>query len=338
MAAALIWAARRGATVRLLLDGFGTGPLPRRLRQCLARGGVQLLFFRPERRLLNLDRQRLRRLHRKVAVIDGRVGFVGGINILDDVDGPGERPRYDYALRVEGPVVEDLRRLVAHEWRSTAWSQLKRGWRRVPPLATSPQPMGESRAALVVRDNVRHRHAIETAYLQAIGEAREELILANAYFLPGRRLREALLAAAGRGVRVILLLQSSIDNPLVYFANQVLYGPFLAAGVEIHEYRSGFMHAKVAVVDGEWLTVGSSNIDPVSLLAAREANLLVRDRGLAGLLRRDLLRHIQRDAQPVARADWGRQPWWRAALPWLSYQAVRLMLGLTGYGGKAYLE
>ncbi len=338
MAAALIWAARRGVKVRVLLDGFGAGGLPRRLRQCLARGGVQLLFFRPERRLFTLDRQRLRRLHRKVVVVDGRVAFVGGINILDDADSPGERPRYDYALRVEGPVVGDLRQLVAREWRTTAWSQLRRGWIRVAPLDDLPEPVGESLAALVVRDNVRHRHAIEAAYLAAIEGAREEILLANAYFLPGRRLRQALLAAAGRGVRVTLLLQGRIEYALVHFATQLLFEPLLAAGVGIHAYQAGFMHAKVAVIDGEWLTVGSSNFDPVSLLAAREANLLVRDRGLAGLLRRDLLRHIARDALPVERIDPGRRPLWQRALPWLSYQVVRALLGLTGYGGKDYLE
>jgi len=338
VSAALIWAARRGVTVRVLLDGFGAGDLPRRLRLCLERGGVQLLFFRPERWLLSLDRHRLRRMHRKVVVLDGRMAFVGGINILDDVDRPDERPRYDYALRVEGPVVEDLRRLVAREWRSTAWSQLRRGWRRVPPLASTPGPAGPSRAALVVRDNVRHRRAIEAAYLRAIAEARDEIIIANAGFLPGRRFRAALLAAAERGVRVILLLQGRVETALQHFATQLLYGPLLAAGVAIHEYQAGFIHAKVAVVDGEWMTVGSSNLDPFSLLTAREANLLVRDRGLAGLLRRDLLRHIQHEALPVTRADQGRQPWWRAALPWLSYQLVRILLGVTGYGGKDYLE
>lgn len=338
VAAALIWAARRGVRVQLLLDGFGARDLPARLRQQLDRAGVRLLFFRPDHRLFAVNHQRLYRLHRKLAVVDGRVGFVGGINIIDDRSNPGMDPRRDYAVRVEGPLVHDLRRQAAGLWRSTCRGQLKRAWLRIPGEVEVPPRSGGQSAALVIRDTFRHRRSIEAAYLRAIDEARKEVLIANAYFLPGRRFRHRLLDAARRGVRVVLLLQGQIENPLQHHAVHALYRPLLQAGVAIYEYQPGFMHAKVAVVDQRWLTVGSSNIDPLSLLTAREANVLVRDEGLAAELRADLLRLAARHSVAVRLEDIDGQSIWRRGLAWLAYQLVRGLLGLTGYGGKAYLE
>jgi cardiolipin synthase len=127
--------------------------------------------------------------------------------------------------------------------------------------------MGGMRAAFLVRDNIRHRRDIEDAYLQAIEQAQFEIILANAYFFPGLNFRHALVDAAGRGVRVVLLLQGKMDHRLLHYASHALYGSFLDAGIEIYEYHKSIMHAKVAVIDEHWATVGSSNLDPFSLLA-----------------------------------------------------------------------
>src|SRR5690606_3980994 len=147
-------------------------------------------------------------------------------------------------------------------------------------------------AALLLRDNVRHRSDIEKAYLRAIGLAREEIIIANAYFVPGRKLRRALGLAAGRGVRVRLLLQGRDEYFPQYHAARPVYGELLAAGIEIHEYSPSFLHAKVAVIDAlgprPWATVGSSNLDPLSLLLAREANVVVENREFARDLRERL--------------------------------------------------
>jgi phosphatidylserine/phosphatidylglycerophosphate/cardiolipin synthase-like enzyme len=132
------------------------------------------------------------------------------------------------------------------------------------------------------------RSQIERAYLKALGGARREVLIANAYFFPGRRFRRALAEAARRGVRVRLLLQGRAEYVLPHLATQSLYEPLLGAGVEIVEYHRSFMHAKVAVID-DWATVGSSNIDPFSLLLAREANVVVVDAGFAATLRERLL-------------------------------------------------
>ncbi|WP_374347902.1 cardiolipin synthase ClsB [Chitinimonas sp.] len=338
VSAALIRAARRGVATHLLVDGFGAHGLPPALRRSLQQGGVRLLFFRPEPHFLHLDRQRLRRLHRKLAVIDGHTGFVGGINILaDTTDAAGLAPRYDYAVQVNGPLAAEIRKVCASQWRRTAWMQLKPELGRLPPAPPCPPRLGKHSARLVRRDNLRHRRDIEHAYLQAMRNARQEIVLANAYFLPGLTFRHALLAARARGIRVVLLLQGRIDHLLLHYASRVLYRPLLQAGVEIHEYQAGFMHAKVGVIDREWFTVGSSNIDPFSLLTAREANLVARDAQLAGQLRDDIQRHIDHDALAVPQSLL-RRGRLITVLSWLAYQLVRLLLGITGYGRREYRE
>ncbi|WP_269532120.1 cardiolipin synthase ClsB [Chitinimonas sp. BJYL2] len=338
VSARLMQAARRGVRVNLLLDGFGARDLPAGLRTSLIKAGVRLVFFRPEHRVFALERQRLRRMHRKIAVIDNRIAFVGGINILDDVDEPGLPPRYDYAVQIAGPLVPDVRQIAEGQWRYTCWTQLRHEWARHQRPVPDPTTPGSVRAALVRRDNLRHRRAIETAYINAINQAHDEILIANAYFLPGISLRRALLAAAQRGVRITILLQGRIDHALLHYATRVLYRPALQAGIHIHEYTAGFMHAKVAVIDGEWLTVGSSNIDPFSLLTAREANVVATDRQLAQALRDDICAHIARDAVQVPPHSVRSSRWWQRLMPWLAYQLVRGLLGLTGYGRREYRE
>ncbi|PHV10677.1 cardiolipin synthase ClsB [Chitinimonas sp. BJB300] len=338
VSAALMRAARRGVSVQLLIDGFGARDLPPAFRESLAKAGVRLLFFRPEHSSFAINRQRLRRMHRKLVSIDGQLGFVGGINILEDHDGPDLAPRYDYALALRGPLTRQIRAAAAALWQQTCWSQFKMEWHRLPRRGTLPAPCGDIKAKLVKRDNLRHRRAIESAYLDAINKARQEVVIANAYFLPGISLRHALVTAAKRGVKVVILLQGRIDQALLHYATRVLYGPLLAAGVTIHEYTIGFMHAKVAVIDREWLTVGSSNIDPFSLLTAREANIVAMDKTLAEALRTDIQLHIDQHATTVHIHHVKRARWWQRALPWLAYQLVRGLMGLTGYGKREYRE
>ena len=333
IAAALERAAARGVAVRAMVDGFGgrnfvAGLLPR-----LREAGVQVLIYRRELRPLSLRRHRLRRLHRKVVVIDGRVAFVGGINVVDDFDaGALAHPRYDYAVRVEGPLLEPIVASAQRLWRLVAWASLRH--RDLQPLLAPPhvQPVGEIRAAFVVRDNLRYRHAIENAYLEAIGGARDEIVIANAYFFPGRRFRQALVDAAERGVRVTLLLQGLSDHPLQAYATRALYPMFLARGIRLFEYHRSHLHAKVAVVDRQWSTVGSSNIDAFSLLLAREANVVVDDRAFAGRLRASLEAAICAGARELKPSDWQRLPLLRRGLSWLAYQVVRLAIGIAGYG------
>ena len=333
IAAALERAAARGVAVRAMVDGFGgrnfvAGLLPR-----LREAGVQVLIYRRELRPLSLRRHRLRRLHRKVVVIDGRVAFVGGINVVDDFDaGALAHPRYDYAVRVEGPLLEPIVASAQRLWRLVAWASLRHRDLQPPLAPPHVQPVGEIRAAFVVRDNLRYRHAIENAYLEAIGGARDEIVIANAYFFPGRRFRQALVDAAERGVRVTLLLQGLSDHPLQAYATRALYPMFLARGIRLFEYHRSHLHAKVAVVDRQWSTVGSSNIDAFSLLLAREANVVVDDGAFAGRLRASLESAICAGARELKPSDWQRLPLLRRGLSWLAYQVVRLAIGIAGYG------
>ncbi|RPI41550.1 MAG: cardiolipin synthase ClsB, partial [Betaproteobacteria bacterium] len=176
-----------------------------------------------------------------------------------------------------------------------------------------------------------HRRDIEEAYLDAIARARDEVIIAMAYFLPGLRFRHALAEAAQRGVRVVLLLQGRVEYFFLHHASRALYGSLLDAGIEIQEYHKSFLHAKVAVIDSCWATVGSSNIDPFSLLLAREANVVVEDPAFATQLRSSLLELIERGARPVVRERWSRQPLLARSLAWLSYGIFRVSTGLLGF-------
>jgi len=185
-------------------------------------------------------------------------------------------------------------------------------------------------AQLVLRDNVRHRVHIERAYRKAIGVAHQDIVLACAYFFPGLRLRRALVMAALRGVRVRLLLQGHYEYFLPYHASRQLYGQLLAAGVEIYEYHASFLHAKVAVVDGVWATVGSSNLDPLSLLLAREANVVVRDATLAQTLQASVVDAMDTGSVKVDPQAYVQRGWWQRAVDMMASLVLRFGVFLTG--------
>jgi cardiolipin synthase len=158
------------------------------------------------------------------------------------------------------------------------------------------------------------------------------VVIANAYFFPGMSFRRALADAAARGVRVVLLLQGRVEYVLLHYASRALYRFFLDAGVEIYEYHRSFLHAKVAVVDGRWSTVGSSNIDPMSLLLAREANVMIDDENFARELKASLDDAMSLGAVRLDSASWKRQSLPTRAMTWICYELVRFMTGWSSYG------
>lgn len=333
IADALARAAARGVEVHVLVDGFGARSFAPRFRAMLEGAGAKVLVFRPKISPLTLRRNRLRRMHRKLVVVDARCAFVGGINIVDDFDAsPSAPPRFDFAVRLEGPLVNDVWLAAASLWSRLAWLHFRTRWRLRGMLPLPCPPCGDQKAALVVRDNIRHRRDIEQAYLELINAARSEVIIANAYFFPGRRFRRALVDAAGRGVRVILLVQGLSDHLIMHYASRALFGSFLDAGVEIHEFVESELHAKVAVFDATSASVGSSNIDPFSLLLAREANVFVADGGFSTVLRSSLLEAIGR-ARPVALKSWKRQPLWLRLRTWVAYGIARTLMSLSRIDG-----
>ncbi|AKH37958.1 MULTISPECIES: cardiolipin synthase ClsB [Nitrosomonas] len=335
IASALKRAAQRGVAVHLLIDGFGSLSFPQKAIDNLIATGVQVMHYRKEVFSFRFRRHRLRRMHRKLVVIDARIAFVGGINIINDYQKPGEPiPRFDYAVKIEGPLLATIHSSARRLWMLVAWAHFKKRWITHLELQPITKPVGNQRAAFVIRDNLRHRRDIERSYLKAIATAYNEIIIANAYFLPGRNFRQALIHAARRGVSVILLLQGKIEYRIQYHASRALYDNLLDAGIKIYEYRKSFLHAKVAVIDQYWSTVGSSNIDPLSLLMAQEANVMILDQAFAMELR-TTLQIAMRDAKPVSKLYWGKQSWINRSLNWISYYIVRILQGVLGYSQES---
>ena len=328
---ALIRAAQRGVRVRLMIDGIGSRDFPAAWLKLLQAAGVSVLVYRPLVSGWRANPHSLRRLHRKLVVIDARIALIGGMNLIDDyVPIRYEAPRLDFSVEVQGPLLARIHPSVRRLWWLVALSQLHTGEDKTRLESAWPTD-GNVRAAFVVRDNFAHRRDIERAYLAALALAREDILIANAYFFPGYRFRRLLKKAAARGVRVQLLVQGHTDHPFFQAAARALYRNLLTAGVAIYEYRVSELHAKVAVVDGYWATVGSSNIDPFSLLLAREANVVVEDAAFS----RDLQQRLQQainQSEALDPADWQRRGWARRTLSWLAYGGVRLMVGLVGGG------
>ena len=358
VAAALARAAGRGVRVRVVVDGFGSHRSLARVQAWLQPQGVGLAVFRPLERWWNwLQPGQLRRLHQKLCVVDGRVGFVGGINLIDDRNdlnhGATEAPRLDFAVALQGPVVGPVEQTVramwtraafGHDWRAEALGlarsteplrsarQLLGQLRILPPVAAvDVLDLAPVRVAFLVRDNLRQRRAIERAYIEAIRQARHQVDLVSPYFYPGRPFRRTLVKAARRGVKVRLLLQGKVDYRLAGLAARVLYQELLAEGVQIHEYGAAFLHAKLARVDQHWATVGSSNIDPLSLLLNLEANVVVQDPAFTAEVARAFEQALEQ-ARRVTVAPFRRGPLavlGRGFVAWLAHWYLR-MAGVTG--------
>jgi cardiolipin synthase len=354
VAEALERAALRGLRVWVVVDGVGTPDLPSQWRDRFDRAGVEWRVYSPLGTLGLMIPSRWRRLHRKLCVIDGHLAFCGGINILDDWYDPYHGslllPRLDFAVCASGALVQQMQETMAQLWWRIltvrhvrqkqfpeAFSSFRAGGLHLPWLHEDERAREShlvAKAGLLLRDNVRNRSQIERAYLKAIGAARHEIVIANAYFLPGRRLRKALVYAAQRGVRVRLLLQGRYEYFMQFHAVRPVYGVFLAAGIEIYEYNASFLHAKVAVIDPHndrpWATVGSSNLDPLSLLLAREANVVVADKAFAEQLHQRLALAMDQQSSQVVAADYTRRSWPHRVLDWLAFALMRLALFLSG--------
>jgi cardiolipin synthase len=324
--------------VRVLVDGWGARHyLTPGLEALMRESGVDLLRYRPDIAPWDFHSNRLRRLHRKLCHVDGRIAFVGGINVIDDLHTPGHTPpRVDFAVMIEGPLLAPVAFAMQRLWAIVEMSQLRRTDARLFPDRIATERVGRQVAKLAVRDNLRHRRDIERAYLAAIRTAKREIVIATAYFFPGAEFRHGLIAAAQRGVKVTLLLQARVEYRLLHHAARALYGQLLEGGVAIHEYHRSFLHAKVAVVDRHWATVGSSNIDPYSFLMSREANVFVRDAYFAEQLRFELTAMLETGAQAVPATRWANRSRLAKATSWVAYGVVRVAMGMLRYGGDEW--
>jgi cardiolipin synthase len=310
--AALLEAAKRGVHVDVMVDGFGSSDLSPAFTQPLIDAGVRLRSFDPKSRILGVRVNVLRRMHRKIVIVDGRRAFVGGINFArDHLAEYGPQAKQDYAVELEGPIVADIHHFAVSAIR--AGDPHYAGPARAAPPDAAAQPQGEQgdvEALFVTRDNAEHRNDIERHYCAAVRSARKRIVIANAYFFPGYRLLRLLGRAARRGVDVSLVLQGEPDMPIAKKAASMLYEHLQRSGVRIYEYCQRPLHGKVALVDDHWCTVGSSNLDPLSLSLNLEANVILRDAAFVAQLRERLERLIAHDCRQVETLPaHGLRPW-----------------------------
>ena len=262
IAEALADRCRAGVRAHILLDGFGTIQMPAEYRETITRAGCQVASFRPLSPLSLLAAVGFgsanKRNHRRILVVDGRIGFTGGSGVSPKWMGDGRTKGHwrDTDVRVEGPVVASLQGAFVENWLD-ATNDVLGGESYFP---RPPRP-GSVFAQIVRSSPAGGSFSMYTMFLLAISSARRSIYVTNPYFLPDARMTQALIDAPGRGVRVVVLLPGAIDNNIVRQASRSKFGELLKAGVEIYEYQAGLLHAKVMTVDGIWATIGSTNLD-----------------------------------------------------------------------------
>ena len=333
--AALMRAAARGVNVHVLVDWLGTGEAASlALRKDLEAVGIRFTRFNP------WFKRGVARSHRKMVVIDRRLAFLGGLNINDDCLSDDHlhvalpAPRWDFAVGITGPLVDSIHAEVTSLWARQQSLGIRRrlDYFRQQYVARLKPLQEVAQAALVIRDNLRNRNTIQRTLLQALGHAHQEAWLVTPYFAPGRKLRKALIHAAKRGVSVTLLIgvgQFRLQDAVA----QSFYPRLLNAGIRLVEYRKTQLHAKVAVIDDSWATVGSSNFDGLSLFVNHEANIIVRDKEFAHTLRAAIVQGVHEgvlvNAEEVKHYSWIRRLFNRFA--YLLYKTVLQLISAGRY-------
>jgi len=294
--------ARQGVSVRVIFDSMGSLDTDPVFLNRLKNSGVRLLEYHPVAPW-RPNWAWARRDHRKILVVDGSVGFTGGVNI-SHVHAPrrdGGADWHDTHLRLEGPAAHELDRLFREVWFKETRSSFA--------LADRLEPLpGGALVWVAANQEFLHRHRIRRACLNALRAARREVCIANAYFLPDRGIRRALAAAARRGVSVRILVQGRSDHPAVWHAGRRTHDRLLRSGVRLYEWPDSVLHAKTAVIDGAWCAVGSYNMDHRSLRHNLEVNLHILDRALAVKMQARFAEDMARSRE-IRLKDWRRRPW-----------------------------
>ncbi|MHB1198479.1 MAG: cardiolipin synthase ClsB [Polaromonas sp.] len=343
--AALLQAAGRGAQIDITVDGYGSPDLSPGFLSALTQAGVRVHVFDPGPKLWGWRTKLFRRMHRKIVVVDGQRAFVGGINYsADHLADFGPMAKQDYSVEMEGPIVGLIHEFVhqalvagqraaaatlgsrMREGLSSQARKLTQTLRRVPAA-----PVGAAGALFVTRDNGKHTKDIEHHYRIAIRSARHRIVIANAYFFPGYRLLREMRRAAGRGVDVRLILQGKPDKAIVKTAANMLYHYLLTGGVQIFEYSRRPLHGKVAVADDAWSTVGSSNLDPLSLSLNLEANVVIKDCAFNQHLSARLEDLMQRGCRQIRPGDLVEPNWWRMVRSFFVFHLLRRYPAWAGW-------
>lgn len=321
----LVAAAQRGVEVDVMIDGFGSPDLSPQFVETLMDAGIRFRIFDAGTSIFGQQLNMLRRMHRKIVVVDENIAFIGGINYsADHLADFGPEAKQDYSIAIQGPVVEDILRFV-----NTAIADVdgvgRRWFRRRSAVPPSPPQarFGDAQCLFATRDNGDHTNDIERHYLAALRSAKKRVLIANAYFFPGYRLLRTMQSAARRGVDVRLIVQGEPDMAIVKVGARMLYDTLQRAGVKIFEYCERPLHGKVALVDDEWATVGSSNLDPLSLSLNLEANVIIRDREFNHLLHerlQGLMEHSCKEIEADATRGVG---WWPAVRSAVVFHVLR---------------
>ncbi|ORM79873.1 cardiolipin synthase B [Pantoea deleyi] len=326
----LLAAAQRGVRVEVMVDGYGSAELSDQFVNSLTSAGVRFIYYDPRPLVMGMRTNVFRRLHRKTVVVDDVVAFVGGINFSAEHNTDyGPEAKQDYAVQVKGPVVGDIARYLQQAIGSEQPTRRWWGGRsHRPAVNTTP---GDAQVLYIYRDNDEHRDDIEKHYMEMLRKAKREVIIANAYFFPGYRLLREMRNAAQRGVRVKLIVQGEPDMPIVKVGAELLYNYLVDGGVEVYEYIRRPLHGKVAVCDDHWATVGSSNLDPLSLSLNLEANLIIHDRPFNQTLRDNLDALITHDCQRVQEDRLPPRNWWQLSKSVVVFHFLRHFPAIAGW-------
>ncbi|MCX8959645.1 cardiolipin synthase ClsB [Erwinia psidii] len=326
----LLAAARRGVKVEMMVDGYGSDALSEAYISSLTSAGVRFISYDPRPLVFGMRTNIFRRLHRKIVVCDDRVAFVGGINFSAEHNvGFGPEAKQDYAVEVHGPVVDDITRYVRQALSTQA--ARKRWWHGRSRRRTQNATPGGAQVMFVWRDNAEHRDDIEQHYIRMLRTAREEVIIANAYFFPGYHLLHEMRNAAQRGVRVKLIVQGKPDMPVVKVGAELLYNYLVGGGVQVYEYIRRPLHAKIALQDSAWSTVGSSNLDPLSLSLNLEANLMIHDPDFNQVMRDELNRLLASECRQVMADELPPQNGWQMVKNVVVFHFLRHFPAIAGW-------
>lgn len=326
VADALINAAKRGIHVYLMADGYASKDLSDAFIKQLQSNGVNFRYFEP---LLKSEHFYFgRRLHHKVLVVDGYYGLVGGVNISNRYnDLTADDPAWlDWALQVEGPGAAELFKVCINVWARPGQISLKRNLRH--QLIAHPAP-GNTSLRIRRNDWVKRRNQISRSYIDMLKKASSDVLIMSSYFLPGQLIRHHLSRAAKRNIQIKVVVAGKSDVKLAKHAERYMYRWMLKRNIQLYEYNKAVLHAKLAVRDHKWVTIGSYNVNDISAYASVELNIDVNDPGFATQVQQQLEAIIATDCVLVTEAEFLKKyNFVQRTLQYISYWLVRVIFYL----------
>lgn len=316
-------AASRGVKIHMLLDGYGSKSLSRKFSKDLRSSGIRLRYFAPFFSSQNIYFGR--RLHHKVIVADKNIALIGGINIADKYHGSATETAWlDYSILIKGSICQEVDNICLHTYgRKLIWKQKKA--KKVPKQIQSDELIS---VRIRENDRLRRKNQISGSYLQAIQNAKKSIYITGSYFLPGTRLRKALIRAAKHGVEVHLIMAGVSDVPVFQSATRWLYDLLFRNGIKIYEWEKSVLHGKVAVVDGNWSTIGSFNLNHLSAYGSIELNVDVLNEQFSKSFQLHLKSVIETGCKQVFPIHQNNH--WTAKLKrWAAYQFTRTTIKIV---------